>query len=325
MSAAPATSADVTALIAAGCRALWAAGQADLIWGHCSVRDPGGRGAWMKGSGWASRNWSWTGSSWFRPTATYWTAPAVGTSSTRSTPRSWPSAATSGPWSTRTPTLSTRCALDVPLRPLDHAGCLFTYPEIPRFTLTGGLIRSRDLGQALAATLAAGPACLMPQHGLVAVGADLPSAVMTAVLLDRACRTQLTAMAAGPLGERGGYGRQARHLGCPSAASRVGLPASRRDQGRPVRDLVRIHIKPVPGHLSADRGRSNGGMNSCSRMPFRRRALRTLKNEHPVDLDQVFLQVDYTLKDRLSDETAYLHAQGRRTNGTRALGRTTSS
>jgi hypothetical protein len=52
MSAAPATSADVTALIAAGCRALWAAGQADLIWGHCSVRDPGGRGAWMKGSGW---------------------------------------------------------------------------------------------------------------------------------------------------------------------------------------------------------------------------------------------------------------------------------
>ena len=40
----------------------------------------------------------------------------------------------------------------------------------------------------------------MPQHGLVAVGADLPSAVMTAVLLDRACRTQLTAMAAGPPG-----------------------------------------------------------------------------------------------------------------------------
>jgi ribulose-5-phosphate 4-epimerase/fuculose-1-phosphate aldolase len=38
-----------------------------------------------------------------------------------------------------------------------------------------------------------------PQHGVVTCGADLPAAVMTAVLLDRACRTQLAAMAAGPL------------------------------------------------------------------------------------------------------------------------------
>jgi ribulose-5-phosphate 4-epimerase/fuculose-1-phosphate aldolase len=33
----------------------------------------------------------------------------------------------------------------------------------------------------------------------VAVGKDLPSAVMTAVLLDKACRIQLDAMAAAPL------------------------------------------------------------------------------------------------------------------------------
>jgi ribulose-5-phosphate 4-epimerase/fuculose-1-phosphate aldolase len=33
----------------------------------------------------------------------------------------------------------------------------------------------------------------------VTVGPDLATAVMRAVLLDRACRTQLTAMAAGPL------------------------------------------------------------------------------------------------------------------------------
>ena len=33
-------------------RALGAAGQADLIWGHASVRDPSGRGAWMKAAGW---------------------------------------------------------------------------------------------------------------------------------------------------------------------------------------------------------------------------------------------------------------------------------
>ena len=36
-------------------------------------------------------------------------------------------------------------------------------------------------------------AILLPQHGIVTVGPDLPAAVMAAVLLDRACRTQLTA------------------------------------------------------------------------------------------------------------------------------------
>jgi ribulose-5-phosphate 4-epimerase/fuculose-1-phosphate aldolase len=90
-------------------------------------------------------------------------------------------------------------ALDVPLRPLDHAGSLFCYPDIPRFTLTGGLIKTQELGAALAGTLGSARACLMPQHGIVAAGPDAPAAVMTAVLLDRACRTQLTAMAAGPL------------------------------------------------------------------------------------------------------------------------------
>jgi L-fuculose-phosphate aldolase len=90
-------------------------------------------------------------------------------------------------------------ALDVPLHPLDHAGSLFCYPDIPRFTLTGGLIKTPELGAALAGALGDARACLMPQHGIVAVGPDAPAAVMTAVLLDRACRTQLTAMAAGAL------------------------------------------------------------------------------------------------------------------------------
>jgi ribulose-5-phosphate 4-epimerase/fuculose-1-phosphate aldolase len=90
-------------------------------------------------------------------------------------------------------------ALDVPIRPLNHAGSLFSYPDVPRFTLTGGLISSAELGRALADALGSAPACLMPQHGLVAVGKDLPSAVMTAVLLDKACRVQLDAMAAAPL------------------------------------------------------------------------------------------------------------------------------
>ena len=82
---------------------------------------------------------------------------------------------------------------------LDHAGSLFCYPSIPRFALTGGLIKDQSLGRALADALGEAIAILLPQHGIVTAGPDLPAAVMTAVLLDRACRTQLGAMAAGPV------------------------------------------------------------------------------------------------------------------------------
>jgi ribulose-5-phosphate 4-epimerase/fuculose-1-phosphate aldolase len=37
----------------------------------------------------------------------------------------------------------------------------------------------------------------MPNHGAVTVGPDIATAVMHAVLLERACRTQLMALAAG--------------------------------------------------------------------------------------------------------------------------------
>jgi L-fuculose-phosphate aldolase len=90
-------------------------------------------------------------------------------------------------------------ALGEPLVPLDHAGSLFCYPQIPRFELTGGLIKNQELGQALAEALGDAVAILLPQHGIVTAGPDLPAAIMAAVLLDRACRTQLAAMAAGPL------------------------------------------------------------------------------------------------------------------------------
>jgi ribulose-5-phosphate 4-epimerase/fuculose-1-phosphate aldolase len=70
--------------------------------------------------------------------------------------------------------------------------------------VTGGLIKTHSLGAELAETLSDARACLMPQHGIVAVGPDTPTAIMTAVLLDRACRTQLAAMSAGPLLRWGG-------------------------------------------------------------------------------------------------------------------------
>lgn len=196
----PTSAAEAITLAAAGNRALAAAGQSDMVWGHASVRDPEGRGVWMKSSGWGFEEVDEEKIVLVTPagevlrgsgrrhleypihTEIMARRPAVG-----------------AVVHTHSDAANAFSALDVPIRPLNHAGSLFSYPDVPRFTLTGGLISTRELGQALADALGTAPACLMPQHGIVAVGKDLPTAVMTAVLLDKACRTQLTAMAAGPL------------------------------------------------------------------------------------------------------------------------------
>jgi ribulose-5-phosphate 4-epimerase/fuculose-1-phosphate aldolase len=75
----------------------------------------------------------------------------------------------------------------------------FAEPQIARFTRTGALIKSAELGKALAETIGDGVGCLIPQHGLVTVGPNPATAVMRALLLARACHVQLQAMAAGPI------------------------------------------------------------------------------------------------------------------------------
>lgn len=179
-------------------RALGAVGQSDMVWGHVAVRDPDGRGVWMKAAGWGFEEVEagqvllvgWDGDV------------LVGTG-----PRhiEWPiharimqarpdvdcvvhSHATS---------VIAFASLDVPLLPVDRDGVLFTETQIPRFTTTGSLVKTVELGDALADALGAQPACLMPTHGMVAAGSDVAHGVMHAVLLERACRQQLTAMAAG--------------------------------------------------------------------------------------------------------------------------------
>jgi ribulose-5-phosphate 4-epimerase/fuculose-1-phosphate aldolase len=196
----PASSAEAIALAVDGCRALAAAGQSDMIWGHPSVRDPDGRGVWMKCSGWGFEEVDASRIVLVSPVGEVLAGEGprhieypIHTEIMAARPD------VGAVVHTHSPAACQFAALDVPLRPLDHAGSLFCYPDIPRFTLTGGLIKSAESGQALAAALGDAVACLMPQHGIVAVGADMPTAIMTAVLLDRACRTQLITMAAGPL------------------------------------------------------------------------------------------------------------------------------
>ncbi len=84
-------------------------------------------------------------------------------------------------------------ATGLPLRPIGHEGTLFTPPDIARFTATGDLIHTTDLGRAVAATLGDRNALLLRHHGLVTVGPDLATAVLTAIFLEKACRMQLAA------------------------------------------------------------------------------------------------------------------------------------
>jgi hypothetical protein len=64
----------------------------------------------------------------------------------------------------------------------------------------------------------------------------------------------------------------------------------------------------------------NGGLNCYFPMPFRRSARFELISEHSAEIPYVFVQIDYTVGDVLSEDTGYFHAQWRRTNGDNALG-----
>lgn len=186
--------------VALASRALGAAGQSDMVWGHVSLRDPAGRGVWMKASGWSFDEVTTDRVLLVSPDGEVLAGEGrrhieypIHTGVVARRPD------VSAVVHTHSPAATAFAALDLPLRAISHDGVEFAEPQVPRFTRTGALVRTPELGDALAATIGDGVGCLIPQHGLVTVGPDLASAVMRAVLLDRACRTQLAAMAAGPL------------------------------------------------------------------------------------------------------------------------------
>ncbi|MBO1416667.1 class II aldolase/adducin family protein [Streptomyces sp. FH025] len=191
---------DPRALVATGSQVLAAAGQGDMVWGHLAVRDPGGRGVWMKSAGWGLEEItpdrvllvSWTGEL-LEGEGRVHLEHHIHTEIMRARPDVHVSL------HTHSLTVNAFSALGEPLRALGHDAVVFAEHGLPRFTATDNLVRTPQLGRALAADLGDARACLMPGHGLAAVGRDIAHAVMYAILLERACRTQLTARAAGEL------------------------------------------------------------------------------------------------------------------------------
>lgn len=185
-------SADVRTLVSKSSQILGAAGLDDFIWGHSSARDPLGRGAWLKRSGiglsevepddaqLVSRDGDVLEGSGDRHieypihTEIYAARPDV-----------------NGVVHIHPPHAVALAAAGVRLRPVSHQATLFTPPEPPRFSATTDLIRTAELGAAVAESLADRNAVFLVNHGIVAVGPDLQTATVTAMLLEEACAQQL--------------------------------------------------------------------------------------------------------------------------------------
>lgn len=185
-------------LVATGCRVLAAHGESDLIWGHASVRDPDGRGAWLKAAGWGLEEIT-------RDRVHLVTRDGVVVDGDGQRHAEYP---------IHTEVLAARpdvgavvhvhprhaialAATGQDLLPVSHEANLFGPDPLPRFTRTTDLIVTADLGRAVTDGLGDRNALFLVNHGVVCVGPDLPTAVVTAVLLERACEQQLLTTAAG--------------------------------------------------------------------------------------------------------------------------------
>jgi len=184
--------------VATGCRILATEDQGDFVWGHVSARDPGGRGIWMKAAGFGFDELtaaqvvlvSWDGEVLEGEGRRHLEYP-IHTELMRARPDVHAVVHTHAPWSVAF------AATEAPLLPVSHEGTLFVPPDVARFTETGDLVTTPELGRALAATVRDRNAALMVHHGIVTCGADLPNAVFNAVFLERACRTNMRVLAAG--------------------------------------------------------------------------------------------------------------------------------
>lgn len=184
--------------VALGCRILGVEDQGDFVWGHVSARDPEGRGIWMKAAGFGFDEMtaeqvilvSWEGEVLEGDGRRHLEFP-IHTELMRARPDVQSVVHTHAPWSVAF------AATEEPLRPVSHEGTLFVPPDVARFTQTGDLVTTPELGAALARTVGERDVALMTHHGVVACGADLPTAVFNAVFLERACRTNMRVLMAG--------------------------------------------------------------------------------------------------------------------------------
>jgi ribulose-5-phosphate 4-epimerase/fuculose-1-phosphate aldolase len=187
-------------LVAQGCQVLGAVGLGDLIWGHLSVRDPGGGGIWMKAATLGFEEIdpddvllvSWDGevvSGSGHRHAEY----PIHTEVIRARPD------VNAVVHAHPPHAIALASTSLSLRPISHEATLFVPPDLARFTKTGDLILTPGLGEEVAAALGDRNALILDHHGVVVAGPTVEETVVTTILLERACAMQIRALSAGDI------------------------------------------------------------------------------------------------------------------------------
>ena len=179
-------------LVTTASHILGAAEQGDLIWGHASARDPGGRGVWIKAAGCGLEEVS--PGTVHLVDETGHVVEGAGLAHNEYPIHTEIMAArpdVGGVVHTHAPYAVALAATGQPLRAVSHAANYFVPPEVPRFTDTADLIMTPELGKQVAATLGSARALFLVNHGIVTVGEDLETATVAAVLLERAAQQQL--------------------------------------------------------------------------------------------------------------------------------------
>lgn len=182
-----------------GCRVLGTQDVGDPVWGHVSIRDPDGRGVWLK-----------AGPLGFDE-VTANDVVLVGfdggvLAGRHRAPLEYPlhteilrrRADVNSVVHVHPPHSIARGATGQRLQVFSNAAGPFA-GGVPRYTRPVGLIDSAELGAELADCLGQARATLMAGHGVVTAGASVGSAVTTAILLERACQLHLAVAAAGGL------------------------------------------------------------------------------------------------------------------------------
>lgn len=181
-----------------GCHILGSEDVGDPVWGHVSRRDPDGRGVWLK-----------VGPRGLEEVS----AADVMLIDFDGGRVSGPIEAVPYEYPLHTEILRVRAdadsvvhvhpphaiALAATGRPL-HAFSNGAGPfaaGVPRYEREVGLVDTTELGMELAESLGQARAVFLVGHGIVTVGSSVATAVMTALLLERACRLQLLAAAGG--------------------------------------------------------------------------------------------------------------------------------
>jgi L-fuculose-phosphate aldolase len=172
-------------------------GHSDMVWGHLSRRDAQGRGLWIKRAGLGFEELApadiqlvgWDGELLDGPGTVHLESHIHievmrARADVNAVVHSHPEAAV------------TLAATGLPLLAVGHEATFFVPDDVPRFTGTGDLIRTADLGRDVAEALGDRNALLLVNHGIVVAETSVERAVFGAVLLERAARMTLAAVSA---------------------------------------------------------------------------------------------------------------------------------